>query len=84
MFLYILLSINGEKTYVGIAEDIERRLSEHNRGKCYFTHRHAPWKLVYSEKFSNRVEARYKKKFFKSTGGRRILKKIINTYCGIV
>ncbi len=36
-----------------------------------------PWKLVYSEKYLNILDARKREQYFKSTAGRRYIKKHI-------
>ncbi len=43
--------------YVGATEDLERRLSEHNRGQSNFTRGRGPWSLVYEESFPSFMEA---------------------------
>jgi putative endonuclease len=76
-FLYILKSVDYPKTYVGITSDIDRRITEHNNGYSTFTKKYKPWKLIYSEKYNSRSEARAREKFFKSTAGRRKMVEII-------
>lgn len=75
--LYILKSVNYQKTYVGFTDNIDRRIYEHNSGQGTFTKRYKPWKLVYSEKYDTFELARTREKFFKSTAGRRLMKNII-------
>gem|GEM_PF-1562811 len=48
-YVYVLRSQKNGKIYVGMSQDIDRRLAEHNSGKSKFTSGHLPWKLVYSE-----------------------------------
>jgi predicted GIY-YIG superfamily endonuclease len=36
-FVYVLKSISSGKHYVGIAQDVNKRLQEHNAGKSKFT-----------------------------------------------
>lgn len=78
-FVYILKSLSADKSYVGISGDVERRLAEHNSGKSYYTKRHLPWKVVYTEKFDSVREAREKEKWLKTTSGRRFLKKVFGS-----
>ena len=49
--LYILYSERLDHYYVGYTNDIERRLSEHNRRKGKYTDRGIPWELVYTEEY---------------------------------
>jgi len=44
-YLYILYSVTFDKFYIGISEDPDRRLSEHNNT---FTSKYRPWKLSLS------------------------------------
>jgi putative endonuclease len=46
-FLYILYSSNSDKYYVGVTENPERRLSEHNTSeRTTYTSKHRPWIMV--------------------------------------
>lgn len=74
----MLKSLEYEKTYVGITNDIERRLKEHNAGKSDYTRKFIPWKIVYKEELNNRKIAREKEKYFKSAAGRKKVKIILN------
>jgi putative endonuclease len=44
-FVYSLESENCIHWYVGITNDVERRLAEHNDGRSMHTNKHKPWKL---------------------------------------
>ncbi len=74
-FVYVLKGISHDKLYKGIAQDIERRLKEHNSGKTKSTKHGRPWKVVYYESYETRAEARKREKYFKSAAGRRFLTK---------
>ncbi len=63
--------------YVGSADDIEKRIWEHNFGKCRYTSGRRPWKLVYKEIFKTRSEAMRREKFLKSGQGRKYLDEIL-------
>jgi len=76
-YVYLLKSLSSEKTYVGMTNEISRRIKEHNRGKSKFTSRYMPWKLIYSEEMNTREEARKREKYFKSAAGRKFLKIIM-------
>jgi putative endonuclease len=54
--VYILLC--DQKTfYVGITEDVEKRLEEHQRGYSPYTKKFSDVKLVYREKCRHHAEA---------------------------
>ena len=76
-FVYILKSLCANKTYVGITNNLERRLKEHNSGKSKFTKTYVPWEIIYNEKLSSRAIARNREKYFKSTAGRKRIKELI-------
>ena len=76
-FVYILQNFRGE-LYKGLTEDLQRRIGQHNRNKCVGTRGKGPWKLVYFEKFGNRVDARKREKYFKTGQGREFLKSLVN------
>ena len=74
VFVYILKSEVSEKMYVGMTQDLSRRLAEHNSGKSKFTKGYKPWKLLYSEKLDDYKEARKREKYLKSGQGRDWIK----------
>lgn len=77
-FIYILRSKNFKKSYVGITNDLKRRLKEHNSKKSFYTKRYVPWEIIYSEKYDNLESARKREKYLKSSAGRKFLKEIFS------
>lgn len=73
-YVYVLQSLSYNTHYVGSTEDVERRLSEHNAGKCRYTSGRMPWQLVYKEECGGRSEAVRRERFLKSGQGRKFLK----------
>lgn len=57
-YLYILHSIKNGRYYIGSCEDLDRRLSMHNRGLVKSTKGYLPWEMVYNESYSTLSEAR--------------------------
>ena len=76
-FVYILKSLEFDKTYIGISNEPDRRLKEHNSGKSMFTRKFMPWKIVCKEELDSRKLAREREKYFKSAAGRRKIKLIM-------
>jgi len=76
---YVLKSLTHNTRYIGSTEDEEKRLNEHNSGKCRYTRGRMPWEIVYVEKFPTRAEAMAREKFFKTGQGRKFLDQIIQT-----
>ena len=73
-YTYVLVSINGKKTYSGVTNDINRRVKEHNAGKVKFSRSYRPFELLLCEEYSTNKGAIQREKFYKSTSGRRELK----------
>jgi len=71
---YILKSETDNKYYYGLAENVERRLSEHNAGKVIATKNRKPLKLHYTESFKTKKEALKREMFFKKRSGYKWLK----------
>jgi putative endonuclease len=75
-FVYGLASVHRSYIYVGLSNDLDRRLSEHNRGYNKTTRAYAPFILIYSESCEDRVRARQREKYWKGGSGKRQLHKL--------
>ena len=70
--LYILWSQQGRRFYVGVSENPQRRLHQHNEGKSGWTARHRPWILVHEERYENYRTARLREiELKRQKGGQR-------------
>ncbi len=76
-YVYLIESETSGIWYVGLSGNPEERLIQHNQGKSKFTSGYRPWKLLYVEKADNLQEARKKEKYYKTSSGKRKLKKIL-------
>jgi putative endonuclease len=74
IYVYVLKSFERNYIYVGITENLIRRLKEHNNGYNKTTKPYAPFELIHQEEFSNRKEARTKEKYYKSGSGKEWIK----------
>jgi len=72
--VYILKSVE-KLIYVGMTQNLVKRLEEHNSGKSCYTKRGTNWKMVYSKTFDSSEEARKREKYFKNTAGKEWLKR---------
>jgi len=65
-FVYIL-ECSDKSLYVGCANDLEKRIKQHNESKCgaHYTKIRRPVKLRYSETFNNLKDARRREKEIK-------------------
>ena len=76
MWVYAIISQADNRIYVGMSEDYSRRLSEHNSGKTRSTKGYRPWRLLYKEEVTTRIEARKREKYLKSGAGKEFLKSL--------
>ncbi len=53
-FVYIIKSKKNDSLYIGVTNEVTRRLREHNEGKTFSTKRYLPWYLVYVEGYYNK------------------------------
>jgi putative endonuclease len=69
-FVYILETENGEHFYVGLADDVDERLGQHNAGKVTHTSKYRPWKLRTFICFSDHAGASDFERYLKTGSGR--------------
>ena len=73
-WIYILVSGSGNAMYIGVTNDIERRIWEHRNGQgSEFAKKYRATRLVYSEEYDNPNDAIAREKQLK--GWRRERKK---------
>jgi putative endonuclease len=75
-FVYAIKSLGRPYVYVGLTDNLNRRIAQHNKGWSKTTKPYAPFILLHSEEFPTRLEARKREKFLKSGAGREFLKSI--------
>lgn len=75
--IYIIESQRDKRLYVGMSQNVKKRIKEHNTGYVFSTKGYRPWKLVYSELVGSRVGARIKEKYYKSGSGKEYIKNVI-------
>lgn len=78
-WVYALSSLDRNYIYVGMTQDIEKRISRHNNGLERTTKPYAPFVLLYSEVQLDRAAARRREKYWKSGVGKEQLRKIRET-----
>jgi putative endonuclease len=75
-FVYAIKSTVRNYIYVGMTNNLERRLIEHNNGENSSTKAYKPFVLIYTVAFPTRIEAREKEKYLKSGIGKEYLKSL--------
>lgn len=75
-YVYILNSLsNTKRMYVGITNDLNHRLNEHNSGESIHTAKHGPWKLMTYIAFDSKEKAVAFERYLKSGSGRSFAKR---------
>jgi putative endonuclease len=77
-YVYVLKSCNRQYRYIGISDNVERRIQQHNKGYNRTTKPYAPFELILSDKYTSRIEARRKEKYLKSGIGRQFLDNLVS------
>jgi putative endonuclease len=57
-FVYILWTPSAHRFYIGVSENPQQRLQQHNQRKSGWPARHRPWELVHQERYENYASAR--------------------------
>lgn len=73
-YVYLLQSEIDLSWYIGYTNSLDKRITEHNAGKSYYTKRKTPWKLIYYEASFDQYDAIAREKYLKTGMGRRYLK----------
>ena len=74
--VYAIQSINRKYIYVGLTGNLEERLKCHNSGQNKTTKPYKPFRLIFTEECSTRIEARKREKYYKSGIGKEYLKQL--------
>lgn len=76
-YVYILQSIKDKSLYIGYTTDLKKRFAEHNNGLSLATKYKRPYKLLFYEAFTNRIDAKHREVYLKSGWGFRSIKKLL-------
>jgi len=75
-YVYMLQSMTTpDRFYVGMTENLEERLKEHNAGVVPHSSKHCPWQVETAVAFRSKVKAIAFEKYLKSHSGRAYAKK---------
>ena len=66
-FVYVIISDTNSKlvTYVGYTNNLKKRLNLHNKGKGAKFTRGRRWKVIYTEKYDTKSEAKSREYYIK-------------------
>ncbi|RKY90929.1 MAG: GIY-YIG nuclease family protein [Ignavibacteriae bacterium] len=73
-YVYALSSLGRTYIYVGLTNNKNRRINEHQKGYNKTTRAYRPFKVILVEKYKTRQEARAREKYLKSGVGKEFLK----------
>jgi len=82
-FVYAISSKVRNYIYVGITNNLEKRIKQHNMGYNRSTKPYVPFELFYYEELSDRPSARLREKFLKNSFGKEFLKQYLNSLAGL-
>ncbi len=71
--VYVIRSVSNGKRYVGITNDLSRRLLEHKSNQTAAGHLLGAFDLLWTEEFQDHLQARVREKELKSGQGRKWL-----------
>ena len=79
-YLYILYSPSKDKFYVGISDDVERRLAQHNAGSSnYYTKSGIPWEMKAVFACTDRSEAMKLENRFKKSKSKKLIQWVVES-----
>jgi putative endonuclease len=73
-YVYVLISFEDGKFYIGFTKDLKRRYKEHIQGKVSSTRYRVNLKLVLYEAYNYKKDALSREKYLKSSDGKKELK----------
>jgi putative endonuclease len=77
VIVYAIWSERFNRIYVGMFQDIDKRLKEHNAGMTQSTKPFRPWKIIFTERFEKWEKGRVAEKYYKSGIGKQFLKNMV-------
>jgi putative endonuclease len=76
--VYVLHSEKFDKIYIGFTSYLESRMNSHNQlATKGYTIKYRPWKVIYTEEFSDKASAMKREKELKSSNGRAFIRSLI-------
>lgn len=76
-FVYVLKSKEKDFIFVGFSKNYKQRIKQHNKGQVQSTKNYLPCKLIDLEIYTNRIDAKRRKNYLKTTKGRTTLKSML-------
>jgi putative endonuclease len=77
IYVYAIKSKERRYLYVGLTNDVERRVNQHQKGYEKTTRPYRPFRLILCETYPDRAEARIREKYLKTAAGKRFLYSLV-------
>ena len=75
-YVYLIESIShSDKRYIGITEDLNQRIKDHNAGKSHHTAKYRPWRVMVVVRFVDDCKANVFEQYLKSGSGHAFAKR---------
>jgi predicted GIY-YIG superfamily endonuclease len=74
-YVYILRSKKDQSRYIGITNDLKRRLQEHNSGSAIYSSKKRPYQIIWCCIFVSKNKAYDFERYLKSSSGYAFTKK---------
>jgi putative endonuclease len=79
-YVYVLLSVNFDRLYIGSTSDLKKRFEKHNRAVNFSTKAYVPWRLIFYEAYLNKQDGLRRERYLKTSQGARLLKRMLKEY----
>ena len=64
-YVYLIQSKEDKKLYIGLTNNLKRRIKEHNNGMTFSTKYRTPFRIIYYEAYFSRVDAEVRERKLK-------------------
>ncbi|MDP4001399.1 MAG: GIY-YIG nuclease family protein [bacterium] len=80
-YVYVLESLKDEsELYIGVTNNLRKRVATHNRKDNFSTKACAPWKLIFYEAYLNKQDASRRERYLKTNKGSKVIKQMLKEY----
>jgi len=79
-YVYILERLKDHDNYIGLTDDLKKRVKKHNQGKVASTRFRRLLKIIHCEAYLNKHDAANREQFLKTGWGKNWIKKNLENY----
>jgi putative endonuclease len=77
-YSYVIYNREHNRFYYGFCADLEKTEAAHNLGQVDLTKDYPGWSMLFHEEFTSKQVAIRRSRFYRTVGGQRFLKNILN------